>query len=142
MLRVKIVDVGQVLEQDYAQMKLMDLENERLQKKAFAKDKRKTAKKMFTSGQAWHMTAPEMIDLLARQTWESAMADVFKEASEQFKARQKAIDYYHKAIVAEKKLADREQKAVERRAKKAEVDAEKARLQAERIAACGRGRGS
>ena len=114
MLRAKIVDVGWVLEQDYAQMKLMDLENERLRKKAFAKDKRKTAKKTFTSCQARHMTAPEMIDLLARQTWESAMADVFKEASEQFKARRKAIDNYHKAIVAEKKLADREQKAVVR----------------------------
>ena len=76
-----------MLEQDYAQMKLMDLENERLKKKAFTKDQQKTAKKKFTSGQAWHMTAHEVIDLLAQQTWESAMADVFKEASEQFKAR-------------------------------------------------------
>ena len=108
-----IVEVGWVLEQDYAQMKLMNLENKRLQKKAFAKDQQKTAKKKFTSGQAWHMTAPEMIDLLAQQTWELAMADVFKEASEQFKARQKAIDNYHKAIVAERKLADWEKKAVE-----------------------------
>ena len=88
------------------------------------------------------MTAPEMIDLLAQQTWKSAMAYVFKDASEQFKARQKAIDNYHKAIAAERKLADQEQKAAEQQAKKAEANAEKARLQAERTAACGHGRGS
>lgn len=41
------------------------------------------------------------------------MADVFKEALEEFKARQKAIDNYHKAIAAERKLADQEQKAAE-----------------------------
>jgi hypothetical protein len=41
------------------------------------------------------------------------MADVFKEASEQFKARQLTIDNYHKAIVAERKLADQEKKAAE-----------------------------
>ncbi|KAF8223052.1 hypothetical protein L208DRAFT_1319051 [Tricholoma matsutake] len=40
-----VVEVGWVLKQDYAQMKLMDLENKRLQKKAFAKDQQKTAKK-------------------------------------------------------------------------------------------------
>jgi len=38
MLQAMIVEISWVLEQDYAQMKLMDLENERLQKKAFAKD--------------------------------------------------------------------------------------------------------
>ena len=76
-----------VLEQDYAQMKLMDLENKRLHQKAFSKDQRKALKKKFTSGQAHHMTAPEMIYLLAQQTWESVMGEVFKEASKQFKAR-------------------------------------------------------
>jgi hypothetical protein len=65
MLQAMIVEVGQVLEQDCAQIKLMDLENERLRKKAFAKDQRKTAKKKFTSCQAQHIKAPEMIDLLA-----------------------------------------------------------------------------
>ena len=54
--------------------------------KAFGKDQWKAAKKKLASGQARHMTAPEMIDLLARQTWESTMGELFKEASEQFKA--------------------------------------------------------
>ena len=52
-------------EQDYAQMKLMDLENEWLHWKAFAKDQQKAAKKRLVSGQACHMTAPEMLDSLA-----------------------------------------------------------------------------
>jgi len=60
-------------------------------------------RKKFTSGQACHMTAPEMVELLTQQTWESAMGDLFKEASEKFKAQRKAIDNYHKAIAAEKR---------------------------------------
>jgi hypothetical protein len=77
MLRDIIMRVAMVLEQDYAQMKLMDIENERLCRKAFGKDQRKARKKL-PSGQACHMTAPEMMDLLARQTWETVMGDVFK----------------------------------------------------------------
>jgi hypothetical protein len=65
MLRDIIEKAGVVLEQDYAQMKLMDLENERLRQKAFAKDQRKAVRKKLASGQARHMTAPEMMDLLA-----------------------------------------------------------------------------
>jgi hypothetical protein len=84
----RIIDkVGVELEQDYTQMKLMDLENKNLCQKAFAKDQRKAVKKRLTSGQACHMTAPEMIDLLSRQTWETVMGKVFKEASDCFKAR-------------------------------------------------------
>jgi hypothetical protein len=68
-LRAIIKQVGIELEQDYAQMKLMDLENERLCQKAFTKEKQKAARKKLTLDQACHMTAPEMIDHLARQTW-------------------------------------------------------------------------
>jgi len=52
------------LEQDYTQMKLMDLENEWLCQKASAKDKQKAARRKLTSGQACHVTAPEMLDSL------------------------------------------------------------------------------
>jgi len=113
------------LEQDYAQMKLMDFKNEQLRQKAFGKDQRKAAKKKLVSGQARHMTTPEMIDLLARQTWESAIGDLFKEASAQFSTQQKAIDNYHKGIEAGKKTAEKVQKAAAHQAKKAEMDAEK-----------------
>ena len=140
MLRAIIEQAGLVLEQDYAQMKLMDMENERLRQKAFTKCQQKAAKKL-TSGQAHHMTATEMMDLLAWQTWESAMRDLFKEASERFKAQRKAIDNYHKQIAANRKAEEKARKAAERQAKKAEKEAEKARALAERMATRGHGRG-
>jgi hypothetical protein len=58
------VQTGIALEKSYAQMKLMDLENERLRKQVFEKGKRKTQNK-FTSVHARHMTAAENLDLLA-----------------------------------------------------------------------------
>ena len=119
------------LEQDYAQMKLMDLENEQLHQKAFTKDQQKAVRKKLTSGQAHHMTTPKMIDFLAQQTWESAMADLFKEASDCFKAQCKAIDDYHKEITAQKKAVEKACKAEEHYTKKVQVEAEKARAQAE-----------
>ena len=129
-LRDIITCVTVVLEQDYAQMKLMDLENERLHQKAFSKDQWKATKKKFTSGQACHMTASEMMDLLAQQTWEAVMGDVFKEAAEWFKVLCKAIDDHHKEIAAECKAEEKVKKAAALQAKKAEAEAEKARAQA------------
>ena len=61
-------------------MKLMDLDNERLRKKVFEKEKRKGQNKL-TSGHAQHMTANDNLDLLAQQDWESGMKYVFKEAA-------------------------------------------------------------
>lgn len=115
-----------MLEHDYAKMKLMDLENECLCQNAFAKEQWKAARQKLASGQVCHMTAPEMMDLLARETWESTMKDLFKEASEEFKAQRKEIDDYHKKLAAEKKAKEKAQKAAERQAKKAEEEAEKA----------------
>ena len=63
MLQDIIVQAGIALEEDYAQMKLMDLENERLRKQAFQKEKQKTQNKQ-SSGQARHMTAAENLDFL------------------------------------------------------------------------------
>lgn len=64
MLQDVIKQAGIALEEDYSQMKLMDLENERLQKRAFGKEKQKQPHKQ-TSGHAQHMTAAEQLDLLA-----------------------------------------------------------------------------
>jgi hypothetical protein len=125
MLRDIIIQAGVALEEDYAQMKLMDLENERLRKRAFEKDKRKANNKQ-TSGQARHMTAAENLDLLARQDWESRMKDVFKEAAPRFKILKKNILDYYKDIEKAKKVADREAKKAEREAKKVAAAAEKA----------------
>src|SRR5271155_1427231 len=80
MLRDIISQAGIALEKSYAQMKLMDLENERLRKQVFEKGKKKNQNKL-TSGHARHMTAAENLDLLARQDWERGIKDVFKEAA-------------------------------------------------------------
>lgn len=88
MLRDIILQAGIALEEDYAQMKLMDLENERLRKQAFRKVKQKNQNRL-TSGHARHMTAAESLDLLARQDWERWMKDVFKEAAPRFKVLKK-----------------------------------------------------
>jgi hypothetical protein len=51
MLRDIITQAGIALEEDYAQMKLMDLENKRLRKRAFEKEKQKNPYKL-SSGRA------------------------------------------------------------------------------------------
>lgn len=67
MLQANIMQAGIVLEKDYAQMKLMDLENERLRKQAFEKGKRKNQNKL-TSGRAQHMTAAKTWTCLLDRT--------------------------------------------------------------------------
>ena len=109
MLRDIITQAGIALEEDYAQMKLMDLENERLRKRAFEKEKQKNPHKL-SSGQARHMTAAEHLDLLAQQDWESHMKAVFKEAAPRFKVLKKNIADHQKAIENAKKIAEREAK--------------------------------
>ena len=119
-LRDVIIQAGIALEEDYAQMKLMDLENGRLRKRVFEKEKQRNPNKQ-SSGRARHMTAAENLDLLARQDWESRMKDVFKEASPRFKVLKKNILDHQKAIEKAKTLAEREAKkaakAVERAAR-------------------------
>ena len=109
MLREIIKQAGIALEEDYTQMKLMDLENERLRKHILDKGKRKNQNKC-TSGHARHMMAAENLDLLARQDWESGMKDVFKEAAPQFKVLKKTILDYQKEVEKAKKVAEREAK--------------------------------
>ena len=109
MLRDIITQAGIALEEDYAQMKLMDLENERLRKRAFEKEKQKNPHKL-SSGRARHMTAAEHLDLLAQQDWESHMKAVFKEAVPRFKVLKKNIANHQKAIENAKKIAEREAK--------------------------------
>ena len=125
LLRDIIRQAGIALEEDYAQMKLMDLENERLRKQLLEKGKKKTQNRL-TSGRARHMTAAEHLDLMARQDWESGMKDVFKEVAPKFRILKKRILEYQKAIVKAKKAAERE-------ARKAATAAAQAR---------GRGRGT
>ena len=122
MLRDIIRQAGIALEEDYAQMKLMDLENERLRKQVFERENRSKQSKL-TSAQARHMTAIEMLDFLARQDWESQMKDVFKELAPQFKILKKNITDYQKAIEKAKKIEENNKK----KAAAANARAERAR---------------
>jgi hypothetical protein len=128
MLRDIIAQAGVALEQDFAQMKLMELENERLRKCAFEKQGRKR-QNMPTSGRARHMTAAENLDWLARHDWESLMKDVFKEAAPRFKVLKKNIADYQRVLEKEKKAAERAAKTA-------------AAAEAKALRARGRGRGT
>jgi len=70
------------------------------------------------------------------------MGEVFKEASDCFKARQKVIDDYHKKIAVVRKMEEKAWKAAEHHAKRVEAEAKKARAQAVQGGTHGRGRGS
>ena len=105
MLQDIIRQAGNALEEDYAQMKLMDLENARLRKQLLEKGKRKPQSKR-TSGRAQHMMAAKNLDLLARQDWESDMKDVFKEAAPRFRVLKKCILEYQKEVEKAKKAAE------------------------------------
>ena len=137
MLRDIILQAGIALEEDYAQIKLMDLENERLRKQAFRKVKQKNQNRL-TSGHARHMTAAESLDLLARQDWERWMNDVFKEAAPRFKVLKKNIIDHLKAIEKARKAAEQTAK----KAATAAARAERARGRGTRGGRRGGGRGA
>jgi hypothetical protein len=113
-----ITQAGISLEEDYAQMKLMDLENEWLRKQVFEKAKRKNQSKL-TSGRARHMTAAENLDFLTQQDWERGMKDIFKEAAPRFKVLKKHILDYQWAVEKTRKLAKNEAKKAATAAAKA-----------------------
>jgi hypothetical protein len=81
---------GVVLEQKYAQMKLMDIENERLRVKLFNKIKKKE-KSLLVTTDACHMTSEEMLDLLAREEWKRAMKELYKKLGPVFKLQRKWV---------------------------------------------------
>jgi hypothetical protein len=92
------------LEADYAQVKLMDLENEQLRKQAFEKGKHKSHTTA-SSGQARHMTAKDNLVELAKMDWCDAMKDVWRELKLQFQVIKKALSNQQKAIEKAKKVA-------------------------------------
>ena len=139
MLRDIIRQAGIALEEDYAQMKLMDFENERLRKQIFAKENRSKQSKR-TSARARHMTGDEMLDFLARQDWEGRMKDIFKEAAPQFKILKKNITSYQKAVEKAKSVEERNKKKAATAVARAERT--RGRVRGTRGGRRGRGRGA
>ena len=100
------------VQRDYAQMVLMDGENERLRQIAFAKQTKR--KKKQTSAHPRHMTGAENLEALAQADWNVAMKKVFQEAVETFKERRAKIDRHYKALAQEDKLQQKRDKAANR----------------------------
>ena len=136
------------LEKDFTQMTLMDMENGRLRKRAYAKEKKKAEKKETTQAHARLMTGTENLDALAEKDFMKQWKEVAKELVPIFKRIRKEIGDHDKSIAQAAKDVDKARKAEERAAKKAAAEAEKARKKAARAeaaaakkAAQGRGRG-
>lgn len=117
------------LERNYAQMVLMDKENQRLRLRAFGQAKRKATR---GSSHARHMTSSEMLDELAFEDFEKNLKAVFVEAAPLFKDLRGAIDQYHNEIIQRQKEELRRQKEEERERKRVEEAAEKERRKVQR----------
>ena len=126
-LRAIAMAACEQVQRDYAQMVLMDGENERLRQIAFTKQTKR--KKKQTSSHPRHMTGAENLEALAQADWDAAMKSVFAEALETFKQRRAKIDSHYRALAREDKAQQKRNKAADRlqvRAEKAAaVEAEK-----------------
>ncbi|KAM6491080.1 hypothetical protein JOM56_000247 [Amanita muscaria] len=112
----------QQVQADYAQIQLMNMENEQLRKKAFTRQ----PKKKTQGSHARHMTGNEVLDELAYREFEASMKAVLKEAGPRFKAIRKAIADHEKQLLNEVRFEERRKKDEEKAAEKACKDAEKA----------------
>ncbi|KAM6500228.1 hypothetical protein JOM56_003242 [Amanita muscaria] len=99
------------LEKDFTQMKLMDSENGRLRKRAFAKEKKKTEKRETTQAHARLMTGTENLDALAEKDFKRHWKEVVKELGPIFKRIRKEISDHYKDIVDSDKAKKAQEKA-------------------------------
>ncbi|KAJ7706597.1 hypothetical protein B0H16DRAFT_1481908 [Mycena metata] len=146
-LRGLLRAAGIVLDQDYAQMWLMNRENENLCRQIHAK-KNKT-KRAYMTGTACLMTRNEMAQALLNDLQKKQMAALHSELRKDVFPRIKKVTANGKkvgqtarvAAKAAEKEAERARKAAAKEAAKAERAAAKAAKAAEKVLARGRGRG-
>jgi hypothetical protein len=106
------------LEKDFTQMKLMDLENGRLWKWAYMREKKKTEQRETTQAHACLMTGVENLNALAEKDFMRKWKDIVKELAPTFKQIRGAISDHEKQMVQAAKNVDRAQKEQERATKK------------------------
>ncbi|KAF5356505.1 hypothetical protein D9757_014230 [Collybiopsis confluens] len=134
-LRSLAVGAGHLLEANYAQMKLMEAENQKLRFKAFGKKKQRVA---LNTGTARHLTSDEMVNMLAKEDFKKSMTAVLKQVRPRFKAIRKQLADAEKALkIARKKAESQAKKA----AKAAQKEAAKANSTRGRGRGHSRGRG-
>ena len=124
-LRTIIAKAATQLKHDYAQLKLMDKENEQLHQVAFAKTQVKGKKKEMTS-HARLMTADANREVLTLYEWTAAYKVVLKSAKAIFNGWADDIDKYYTDLEKEVKWVANEEKARQQAAKKAEEESLKA----------------
>ena len=113
------------MQKDHAFKKLMDSENERLRKQLY--NRQNKPKKKQATGFARHMTSEENLVALAREEWQAAMKEVFKNPV--FKERREKYDRYCKEIAAKEKEREREEARAMREAARLQVRMEKSLAQ-------------
>ncbi|KAF7335145.1 DDE-domain-containing protein [Mycena venus] len=138
-LRSLLKVAGYDLDQNYAQMVLMEHENKNLRQQLFAKKNK--AKRAYTTGKARLMTSSEMQEELLKTFQRSQMAEMHVGLKKLFPAIKKRISEAMKAETAAAKKREREAKAAEKAAEKAAKAAEKEAAKAAKAAAKARGQG-
>ncbi|KAJ3484616.1 hypothetical protein NLI96_g5517 [Meripilus lineatus] len=121
-LRELLSKAGIELEKNYAQMRLMDMENGNLRQQLYNKPKKPSKK---TSSHSRHLTNEENLQLLAKEEAMQLWKDVFKEAAPQFRAQKDKIKQFYQDEAAEQKRAVAAAKAVEREQEKLAKEAER-----------------
>lgn len=89
---------------NFALLKLVERENERLQQQLFRTTQRPNKKT--TGAYARHMTSNECLEALVRGVWESNLKNIFK--STEWKEHKKSCAATEKRLVAEEKERERE----------------------------------
>ncbi|KAF5345707.1 hypothetical protein D9758_013045 [Tetrapyrgos nigripes] len=112
----------------YAHMKLMEVENADLRKRAFDRTTKKKA--VYFEG-ARLMTSLEMLEALARSAWGKWMKEVFTEAQPRFKEIKNRLKAYEKGLADTQKEIDRQKVKEKKEREHEEKKAERARVAAE-----------
>ncbi|KAJ7152085.1 hypothetical protein C8R46DRAFT_1121944, partial [Mycena filopes] len=146
-LRRLLNAAGIELDKDYAQMMLMNRENEVMRQQLHAK-KNKT-KRAYTTGKARLMTSAEMMQALLEDLHKKQMGELHSELKKKIFPKlkktsadaKKAEKSARAAEKAAEKEAEKARKAAAKEAAKAEREAKKAAKAAEKALGRGRGRG-
>ncbi|KAJ6542237.1 hypothetical protein DFH09DRAFT_1174337 [Mycena vulgaris] len=146
-LRRLLNAAGVELDKNYAQMMLMNRENEIMRQQLHAK-KNKT-KRTYTTGKARLMTSAEMMQALLEDLHKKQMGElhselrknVFPKLKKKSSDAQKAEKAARAAVKAAEKEAEKARKSAVKEAAKVEREARKAAKAAEKALALARGRG-
>ncbi|KAJ4501434.1 hypothetical protein C8R41DRAFT_807332 [Lentinula lateritia] len=133
-MRTQLEAAGKLLSANFAHMKLMEAENERLRNKAFAKKRKRVA---VNTGMSRHLTAEENMKELLKEE----MKRVLTSLKPKFKELKKKIEAFEKnEAKARKETAAREKKVLQAAARERKA-AQQRELGRGRSRGRGRGRG-